>query len=467
MKTNILKTVFATAFIAVGFSSCVNDDAYKVPTVNCIESNLVANRAVNLVIADATALPTRYRYDDIIEAYVTSSDEGGNFFKSISFQTLDGKFAFSVPVDITGTFVTFEPGRKVFIRLRDFYTDLNFGSLRIGSLFVGNSGSGSVGRMNTVDIRRALVTSCTLVSEEDLVQKLSINDTKKDNNINKLIELSGVQFTDAAVGRNYYETANQIGGATNHFITDATGNTIVFRTGSFAAYAYNPVATGSGKIRGILTKFLDTYQFVARTEADIQLTDARLNIDFSAPIVGNDRMFNATLNENFQGYETTTPANRNFPKYINDPVVGTKYWENRTFGSGGTKYLQMSSFGGTAEENRALFFIPVDLNVANNFSFQSKAGFANGSVLKVYYILEANYTPGGLVNNADLIDITSNFTISPGLANGYPADFTNSGTYSIPSTITGNGYFVFEYKGNATIAPALTTTIQIDNIVIN
>jgi hypothetical protein len=31
---------------------------------------------------------SQYTYDDIIEAYVVSSDENGNFFKTISLQTL-------------------------------------------------------------------------------------------------------------------------------------------------------------------------------------------------------------------------------------------------------------------------------------------------------------------------------------------------------------------------------------------
>jgi hypothetical protein len=80
-------------------------------------------------------------------------------------------------------------------------------------------------------------------------------------------------------------------------------------------------------------------------------------------------------------------------------------------------------------------------------------------------VLAANYTPGGTVNNANLVDITSSFTISAGLSNGYPTTFTNSGSYSIPATVIGNGYFVFEYKGNGTAG--LTTTMQIDNLVVN
>ena len=123
----------------------------------------------------------------------------------------------------------------------------------------------------------------------------------------------------------------------------------------------------------------------------------------------------------------------------------------------------MSSFGGTAEENRSLFIVPVDMTAASTFSFKSKSGFTNGNVLKVYY--STDYVPGTNINNATLVDITSSFTLSPGLSTGYPANFTNSGNYNIPADITGNGFFIFEYKGSG--LTGLTTTMQIDDITVN
>jgi hypothetical protein len=123
----------------------------------------------------------------------------------------------------------------------------------------------------------------------------------------------------------------------------------------------------------------------------------------------------------------------------------------------------MSSFGGTAEANRTLFIVPANMTAANTMSFKTKAGFHNGNVLKVYYT--TNYVPGNQITSATLVDITSSFTISPGLPSGYPTTFTNSGVYNIPVGITGNGFFVFEYTGNGSGGP--TTTMQIDDIVIN
>ncbi len=465
MKTTILKSALFLAIAAGVFTSCVNDDDYAIPNSDCTETSLEANIAVQDVPATATL--KQYLADDIIEAYVTSSDEGGNFFKSISFQTKDGSKGFSVPVDATSTFINFTPGQKVFIKLKDLYIDSPTGGaigMRIGAIFLNTSGVAAVGRMPESQFRNVVVRSCEIVPESELVRKVTISQLKNDANLNLLVELENVQFSDGAINSTYYDPNNQIGGATNHTLIDVQGNSVIFRTSSFSNFAGKPVPDGSGTVRGVLSKFNSDYQFMIRTERDVNLQEERFEVDMSAPALGGtDIVFSGSFTENFESYGTTSPANRVFPKYVNDPILGTRYWANTTFG--GNKYIQMTSFGGTPEANRSLFFVPVDMTAANTFSFQSKSGFTNGPALKVYYIMATDYTAGGPVNVTKLVDITSSFTMSPGLSSGYPTDFTNSGNYSIPDSLTGNGFFVFEYAGNGN--GGVTSTIQIDNIVVN
>jgi hypothetical protein len=45
--------------------------------------------------------------------------------------------------------------------------------------------------------------------------RLTIPDVVSDANLNTLVELSDVQFTEVAIGRHYFEEANNVGGATN------------------------------------------------------------------------------------------------------------------------------------------------------------------------------------------------------------------------------------------------------------
>lgn len=455
---------FKTAIAGVAFLSiisCVDRD-FDAPDLNknCVDRT--ATKTVQEVFELATTTSTKYVGNDIIEAYVTSSDEGGNFFKQISMISTDGTRGFSIPIDQFGLFTQFEPGRKVYVNLKETdstYITINFNSLNIGRK--NPNFSDRVNRLENHEFRRIIEKSCDKVPEESFLKTLTIAEAKNNDQLHALIEFENVQFTDASLGKNFYDpTLNLIGGATNHQLTDANGNTVIVRVSSFADFAALSIPSGSGRVRGVMTKFLNDFQFMIRTIEDVKLENDRLDIDFFPPIVGNNVNFLSSLNENFESYVTSSPGNRTFPNYINDAAIGSRYWATTTFG--GNKYIQMTSFGGTPENNRAVFIVPVNFTAANSLSFQTKAGFANGQVLKVYY--SSDYEVGGDVSQATLTEITSNFNISPGQASGYPANFTNSGVYNFPASLTGNGFIMFEYVG---AGGGITTTMQIDNIVIN
>lgn len=453
----MIKSAFAALTLGAMLISCSNNDVYEAPQ-GCVDPGIVANFEVATLDNAATNVPQQFNTPETyIEGYVTSSDERGAFFKSISLQTMptDGSapIGFSVAIDETTLFGRgFYPGKKVFVKLEGLYYGLQDGSLKIGDLFEGTE----VGRISNFTYAEKVIPSCTEVSEEQLVRTMSIDEALNDDNINTLIELENVQFVDAEVGLAYYDPNNDLGGATNRTLTDADGNQIIFRTSSFTNFSGNTISGKSGKVRGVLTKFGSDFQFVARYESDIKLTEDR--IDNAPPFVGGDLQFLGSFGENFESFANN---NKQFPRYINDAVIGNRYWEVRSFG--GNKYIQMSSFGGTPEQNRVLFIVPVDFAAANTFSFKTKGGFNNGAALKVYY--STNYVPGEDVNGANLVDITSVFTIDNGPASGYSTNFTNSGNWTIPGTLSGNGFVIFEYSGNGN--GGVTTTIQIDDIAVN
>lgn len=467
MKTIFLKTVLiSTIFLGI-FSSCINSDDYSTPENTLTTFDLTTTttpEAVNALATIAAGTPTpilQYTADDIIEGFVTSSDEAGTFFKSISFQTLPLNGAaptgFSVQINVSTLYGKgFTPGRKVFIKLKGLYIGKVFGSLQIGSLY-----EGSIGRISEFEWKNHLFPSAIKVAESQLVRTLTIADAYTDANQNTLIELDLVQFADGSINRTYYDVDSG-GGATNHLLSSTTGGTQrIIRFSSFAPFTGKQVPKGSGKIRGVLSKFNTDFQFVVRYESDIKLADPRA--DVNPPIVGNNILYLGNFTENFESYTagSATTGQNNFPKYVNDPVIGSKTWRVRTASS--NKYIEMSSFGSPAESNRALFIVPIDMTAANTLSFQTRTGFYVGETLKVYY--STNYVPGGQISVATLVNITSNFTIST--ASSATATFTNSGVYTIPATITGNGYFIFEYSGSGISTPALTTNMQIDNITVN
>jgi hypothetical protein len=448
MKTNILKSVFFVALAIGTLSSCVNDDNYDIPVLDCTQPNLTANRTIPQVIAVSAPLVAQYTYDDVIEAYVVSSDEAGNFYKSMSLQTLatatTPAIGFSVPIDAANTYVDYRPGVKVYIKMKDLYTDIVYGSMRIGGIYVNSSSVASVGRLPQTVYKDKLIASCTNVSEDVLVKQLTVSQLLNDANLNTLCEVSGVQFADAAIGRHYYESANDIGGATNWNLTDVSGNQVIFRTSAYATYASKLVPTGSGKVRGVLTKYNADYQFMARSEADVMLTGARSTPFFS---------------EDFQTAVNSTTLN--ILGWTNVATVGTKLWQEKTYQGNG--YAELSAFGsGSAVNESWLVSPPIDMDSHTAEVLIFKVAQHHLDVdsplnsLKVY--ISSDFT--GNVTTATWTQITVPL---PTQATSW-YQFVSSGAVDL-STYTGSINVAFKFTGSGTVT-TLDGAFQVDDFKV-
>jgi Family of unknown function (DUF5689) len=146
---NKINQLFTVLFTVVLFSSCVND-AFKEPTEECVDPTLVKNKEVQAVYAAAVAVPTSpVATDDVLEAVVTSSDEGGNFFKSVSLMSLDGTRGFSMSIDEYNLYTkNLQPGRKVYVKIKDLYTSLPTGGAR--GLNIGGIPSGTFNTLSRI-----------------------------------------------------------------------------------------------------------------------------------------------------------------------------------------------------------------------------------------------------------------------------------------------------------------------------
>lgn len=332
MKNMLSKSFFAISLLLL----CACSKEVEIPKLECTQPNLTVNQTVEKVKELSGSVPKQYSFDDVIEGYVTSTDEGGNFFKTIYLQTMatDRKPAvgFNVPVDVTNTYVDFRIGNKVYIKLKNQFTNLNYGGLQIGSLYVSNSGDPTIGRVSQNDYKNVLNGSCTVVNENLLVEFVSIEEALNDSKLNTLVELKNVQFTEAAIGRHYFEESNNIGGATNWNLTDKTGNQIIFRTSSFANFASGPVPTGSGRVRGILTKYGSDYQLMARYESDLVMDGKR-----SVPL----------FSEDFQSVKNN--VNFALPGWSNVVEKGTKLWKSMLYSGNG--YAEFNTTSTTAAQN--------------------------------------------------------------------------------------------------------------------
>jgi hypothetical protein len=442
-----LITTLSIFALVVSFTSCVDDDTKAGNADSGIVTHeFTATKTVqDIVTFNNTSTPVAYTADDIIEAYVTSSDETGTFYNSISFQNIDTNTSQPIGFSVSANFASygkgFTPGRKAYIKLKGLYTAVVDGSLKIGSLY-----NGEIGRISENEWQKYLFVSATKVSEENMVRTISLATAATNTNLNTLIEIDNVQFADGSLARTFFDIDSG-GSATNHNIVDiAGGTTRYFRVSQYALFAYQNVPSGRGKIRGIMTKYGSDYQFIVRHQNDVKLVNPRTYT------------FNTTLNENFESYAV---SQKGFTSYLNFATSGTKDWIIKSVNS--TKCIQMSAFGGSQESNKSYFVVPVDFTAANSLTFQVDADFYTGAFgLKVYRT--SDYVPGKKISEATLYDISSSFTLPLAAT----TSFASAGTYTIPTSVQGNGYFIFEYTGSNISGPNLVTTnCNIDNIVIN
>ncbi len=465
MKNNI-KTLF-TLVLSIGlFASCVND-TFNEPTSECVDPSIAKTKEIQDIynVAPSTNGGVLYTADDVIEAVITSSDEGGNFFKTISLMSLDGTRGFSMPVDDYNLYTQkLQPGKKVYVKLKGLYIMRPTGGaigLNIGAMADPTNSFGTLSRIKATVYKNHIIPTCTAIDEDTFVKRLTLAQLNNDAYLNTLVEVDNVQFESE--GTTYGNNPNAASDK-NENITDGT-TTLVTRTSRFSNFAGAVLPLGRGTIRGVLTKFNSTYQLIIRNERDVKLTNPR--VDFSTPIVGNANVFNATLNEPFTSYAANIT---NFPKYINDADFGPRYWQIKSFGS--NQYIEMSSFNGTSNPGvpcNTFFMVPVDFTAANTFTFKEEMRFyreespTGKKPLTVYYIKSEDYVAGSVVDRTKLVNITSSFNITYPAISQAENSFNSAGTYNIPAALTGNGYFIFEYYGTTT----LTTTVQLDDIIIN
>jgi hypothetical protein len=290
-----------------------------------------------------------------------------------------------------------------------------------------------VGRISGATYQNVIIRSCEKVDEETLVNHVTVAEAKNDAYLHKLIEIDNVQFADTSIGKTYYdESVTTIGGATNHTIIDQSGGTVIFRVSEFANFAGDVIPSASGKIRGVMTKFGSTYQFLARTKSDIML-DSPLAV----PV-----------------FEETFTSN--FPNWVKVSVTGTQVWSlDTTHGNPGS-CAKMSGFQSGNFANEDWLISPAidltDFTVAT-LTFDTAKNFT-GNNLEVF--ISTDYSGSGNPAAATWAPLTATLSTT-----GFT--WTGSGPIDI-SSLAGQSNVRVAYKYTSTTSASATW--EVDNVKV-
>ena len=456
-----LSIVTGAAFVAISLTSCVQKDEWETPPVNC--NNKFAAPTMTMAAFKAQAPASGYvliANDQIFDGYVVSSDENGNFYKTISFQDKaeNPTVGLQMEVDKSSNYADFPVGAHIRINAKGLRLGLDRGTVKIGSV----DPTFSIGRIPASLVSRYVSGVCNGNGLEIAALKplelANLSIAKNEQYINMLVKVPSVQFSSGdilPVNKTFIDYVAGAGADTDRTLEDATGNNVVLRNSGFFSEGSKLLPKGNGDATFVVSRYNSSWQVLIRKTSDLNFAGTR--IDSAPPKGGTAIAFSGSFLENFESYSLNPTNLEVYPKYVNDALIGNRYWQLKTFSN--NKYIQLGANSGSGPYV-TYFAVPVDFTAASTLKFNVNVGFWNGNALKVYYTTD--YTALGDISVATKTDITSFFTIPTTPLSGY-GTLAPAGTYNIPATLTGNGYILFEYTGNGS---GVTTTLQLDNIQV-
>ncbi|MFV0146386.1 DUF5689 domain-containing protein [Empedobacter falsenii] len=289
----ISKITLATALSLGLFTaqSCVQDDDYSTPPIECNlpTANITLPELMQKVNSNQLNVDeNKAILDDLIlEAYVISSDETGNIYKTISIQDdpVNPTVGTQIEINAGNLYTKYPLGSKIQIRLKGLRAqqDTRAGIVKIGSV----DPSFDIGRIGLTEYEKYVVNTCEPIQAIQPKEFNSLAEAMRNENVNTLVKINNVQFLQPDVDKTY-GTASQI---ENRELVDKTGSRsgVVLRNSNFADWKDEPLPTGSGSITVVVSKYGSTWQVYIRDTKDVNFDQPRFDVGGGQnPGGGND-----------------------------------------------------------------------------------------------------------------------------------------------------------------------------------
>ncbi|WP_276682992.1 DUF5689 domain-containing protein [Empedobacter brevis] len=257
--------------------SCVKDDDYATPPIECADkltANITIGELTSKVTSGTIQLDSNgaIAEDLIIDAYVISSDETGNFYKTISLQDKPKEATAGIQIEIDGTnlYNEYPLGARIQVSLKGLVVAKDRGIMKIGSV----DPSFAVGRIPSAVMKKYIFKTC---DEKQTIEPKVVNnltEALKAENLNTLVTINNIQFKEPEVDKTY-----GVQGATvNRVLIDKSGKTVDLRNSGFAKWYNEVLPTKSGSITVVVSIFNSSYQVYIRDTNDVKFDQDRFEI---------------------------------------------------------------------------------------------------------------------------------------------------------------------------------------------
>ena len=273
----------------------------------------------------------------------------------------------------------------------------------------------------------------TLDGEMPELKEVTLQDVLDKKYIAELVTIPATQFVEGGTFSG------------SKTLTDCTNEVEVY-TRSAATFSGDPLPTGNGTFKGIISVY-DSPQLMVREPSELVMEDSRCG-----PISSD------YLNETFESLANYADI-ISLAGWTNPFEAGDRTWIARIYSN--NVYAQASAFGSALPSMISWLITPMmDLttSTAPALTFDSKGGYDNGATLEV--LISTDYDGGGSPWNFTWTDLNPVLDNPP--TDGYSANFQSSGVIDL-SAYKGHAYIAFKYTG---ADPSATTTWQIDNVLV-
>lgn len=456
MKATKLFSILSAVWVALSITACTQDDDYKTPPIidNSEELNVTftINQVKELYEETGSGVISFNSVGEglVLEGYVISNDEAGNFYKTLIIQDQpeDPTAGIQIDIDETTLYSLYKPGQKVYVKLNGLGVEEQNGVLHIGTVE-----DDAVQRISGLTYTDYIVRSATRTTITPLV--ISPEDYS-DDYINMLIQLDNMQLSTDELGSPYANLDDTF--TVNRNLQNCEdGSMTILRNSGYASFKSQLFPQGSGAIVAVFSKYNNDYQLFIRDTEDVMFNGDRCtySVGIYNPIAPVSMPFTEDFENETAGYDEYVDidgwANYNVSE-------GATIFEVRSFSN--NNYAQISAYN-SGENNLDAWLITPHVIVDNTtenpvLTFETNDGYYNGDALSVFIATDFN----GEIDAANWEEV--NATISSGNSSGY-GTFVTSGEVNLSAYVGETIVVGFQYQGGDS---DVTSTYQIDNVYL-
>ena len=390
----------------------------------------------------------------IVEVYVISSDEAGNFYKSLVVQDKkeEPSQGVEVKIDLRSYYARYNFGRKLFLNLSGLSLERENGTYIIGYLSGGK----------LVDIPGSLLDQHIIRSAEttEIKPRLITLEEVDKNLLNTFVKLQGVQFLREDLGKSFASEAyDRFNGERVVEQCDNLARTYLY-TSTFASFKTSLLPEQKLDIDAILTRDFYSGEIVlvlndtgGVTLSEENRCDPEL---FRCDPVAEMNNEEVIFFENFESLGSSRDIEKAGWQNINSNFNNGKFKKRS---SDDNTFLQISAYN-TNEFVMEVWLISPEIDLENSegeyLTFDSRATFEEGTLLTLWW----SQDKGEDTSNLEWRQLDVNFPA--GSRDGSNTQFTRSVPVSL-KCLEGSVRLAFRYLGSD---PGASTTYDLDNVLI-